>query len=65
MKKENLAQSQGIWEKRLAFADLKKKFPAFNDKVDEELLVDKERPVKKPDTSYVNSLVFVFICILR
>ena len=65
MKKENVAQSQGIWEKRLAFADLKKKFPALNDKVDEELLVDKERPVKKPDTSYVNSPVFVFICILR
>ena len=25
----------------------------LNDKVDEELLVDKERPVKKLDTSYV------------
>ena len=56
-------QSQDVWEKRLAFADLKLKYPMLNDKADEELLVDKERPVKKPDTSYV-TLVFVvvFIC---
>ena len=53
LKKDNAVQSQDVWEKRLAFADLKLKFPMFNDKVDEELLVDKERPVKKPDTSYV------------
>ena len=66
MKKDNAVQSQGIWENRLAFADLKRKFPAFNDKVDEELLVDKERPVKKPDTSYVTWCLFVvFICILQ
>ena len=46
-------QSQEVWEKRLAFADLKQKFPMLNDKADEELLVDKEMLVKKPDTSYV------------
>jgi enhancer of polycomb-like protein len=53
LKKENVVQSQGIWEKRLAFADLKRKFPILNDKADEELLVDKERPMKKLDASYV------------
>jgi enhancer of polycomb-like protein len=53
LKKDSAVQSQDVWEKRLAFADLKLKFPTFNDKVDEELLVDKERPVKKSDTSYV------------
>lgn len=36
-------------QKWLAFADLKRKFPMLNDKLDEELLIDKERPVKKPD----------------
>ena len=66
LKKDNAAQSQGIWANRLAFADLKRKFPAFNDKADEELLVDKERPVKKPDPSYVIWYLFVvFICILH
>ena len=66
LKKDNAVQSQDVWEKRLAFADLKLKFPMLNDKVDEELLVDKERPVKKPDTSYVTlAFVVVFICILR
>ena len=66
LKKDNAVQSQDVWEKRLAFADLKQKFPMLNDKVDEELLVDKERPVKKPDTSYVTlAFVVVFIRILR
>ena len=49
LKKEVAQQAQSIWDKRLAFADLKRKFPTLNDKVDDELLVDKERPVKKPD----------------
>ena len=53
LKKDCAVQSQDVWEKRLAFADLKLKFPMLNDKVDEELLVDKERPVKKLDLSYV------------
>lgn len=50
VKKEVAQQAQIVWEKRLAFADLKRKFPTLNDKLDEELLVDKDRPVKKPDT---------------
>ncbi|KAF4622202.1 hypothetical protein D9613_009361 [Agrocybe pediades] len=51
LKKEANAQSQAVWEKRLAFADLKRKFPSLNDKADEDLLVDKERPAKRSDTS--------------
>jgi enhancer of polycomb-like protein len=51
VKKEVAQQAQAIWEKRLAFSDLKRKFPTLNDKLDEELLVDKERPVKKPDAA--------------
>ncbi|KAF8151729.1 enhancer of polycomb-like-domain-containing protein [Crassisporium funariophilum] len=56
LKKECAVQSQGVWEKRLVFADLKRKFPMLNDKVDEDLLVDKERPAKKPETSRVPGL---------
>ncbi|KAI6123163.1 hypothetical protein EDD16DRAFT_1567313 [Pisolithus croceorrhizus] len=37
-----------VWENRLEFADLKRKFPSLSTKEDEELLHDKERVVKKP-----------------
>jgi enhancer of polycomb-like protein len=61
LKKESAMQSQGVWEKRLAFADLKRKFPMLHDKMDEELLVDKERPTKRPDISSVPYfLTFIF-----
>ncbi|KAH9475176.1 Enhancer of polycomb-like protein 1 [Psilocybe cubensis] len=56
LKKELAAQSQAVWEKRLAFVDLKRKFPSLNDKIDEELLVDKERPTKRADTARVPGL---------
>ncbi|KAF8966069.1 enhancer of polycomb-like-domain-containing protein [Flammula alnicola] len=55
-KKEYAAQSQAVWERRLAFADLKRKFPSLNDKMDEELLVDKERPAKRPEVARVPGL---------
>ncbi|RDB21980.1 Enhancer of polycomb-like protein 1 [Hypsizygus marmoreus] len=45
-KRETAQQVQQLWQKRMAFADLKRKFPAFGDKGDEELLVDKEKPKK-------------------
>ncbi|KAJ3557054.1 hypothetical protein NP233_g11834 [Leucocoprinus birnbaumii] len=49
-KKVSAQQSQVVWEKRQALADLKRiHSAAFNDKADEELLVDKERPVKKAE----------------
>ncbi|KAF9445195.1 hypothetical protein P691DRAFT_676156 [Macrolepiota fuliginosa MF-IS2] len=48
-KKECAQQAQGVWEKRMALVDLKRVYPVLNDKGDEELLVDKERPVKKPE----------------
>lgn len=55
LKKECTNQSQDIWEKRLAFVDLKRKFSMLNDKGDEELLIDKERPVKKGvEATYVS-----------
>jgi enhancer of polycomb-like protein len=47
LKKECAAQYQDIWEKRLAFVDLKRKFSMLSDKGDEELLIDKEKPSKK------------------
>ncbi|KAJ2913088.1 hypothetical protein MD484_g7323, partial [Candolleomyces efflorescens] len=51
IKKEQAQQAQQVWERRMALADLKRKFPSFADKTDEDLLVDKERPVKKPEPS--------------
>lgn len=53
LKKEGALHAQVVWEKRLAFADFKRKLPSLHDKTDEELLVDKERPVKKIDAAYV------------
>jgi hypothetical protein len=46
-KKEVVRQSQVLWDKRAAFVDLKRKFPAFGSSEDDGLLVDKERP-KRP-----------------
>ncbi|PPQ93891.1 hypothetical protein CVT25_007804 [Psilocybe cyanescens] len=56
VKKDLAVQSQAVWEKRLAFIDLKRKFPSLHDKIDEELLVDKERPTKRADNSRVPGL---------
>ena len=48
LKKENVQQVIQVWEKRLEFAELKRKFPALGIREDEELLHEKERVVKKP-----------------
>ncbi|KIY52168.1 hypothetical protein FISHEDRAFT_56145 [Fistulina hepatica ATCC 64428] len=50
LKREQAVQAQNAWSKRLAMADLKRKFPALGDKADEELFVDRERPAKRSDT---------------
>ncbi|KAL0958918.1 hypothetical protein HGRIS_014234 [Hohenbuehelia grisea] len=47
VKKETLQHSQGVWGKRMAFADLKRKFPSLGDKADDELLYDREKEKKK------------------
>ena len=47
LKKECTDQSQDIWVKRLAFVDLKRKLSMLSDQGDEDLLMDKERPMKK------------------
>jgi enhancer of polycomb-like protein len=51
-KKECSSEAQSVWLERMALADLKRKFPTFAEKGDEELLVDKERP-KKTEVVYV------------
>lgn len=65
-KKECAHQTQGVWEKRLGLVDLKHVYPAvFSDKADEELLVDKERPVKKPEpAAYAFLFLFALSSIL-
>lgn len=47
LKKDQAKMSQYIWEKRAQIADLKRKNPTVGERGDEELLIDKERPVKK------------------
>lgn len=34
----------------MAVVDMKRKFPTLGDKGDEDLLIEKERPAKKPET---------------
>lgn len=48
MKKENAQQVAQVWEKRLEFVEVKRKFPSLGTKEDDELLHDKERVAKKP-----------------
>ncbi|KAJ7133035.1 hypothetical protein C8R46DRAFT_1140417, partial [Mycena filopes] len=56
LKQESARHAQNVWEKRLAVVDLKRKFPALGDKADDELLIDKERPTKKVETSRLPGL---------
>ena len=48
LKKEAAHMQQEVWNQRIIFTDLKRKFPALSTKEDDELLVDKERVLKKP-----------------
>ncbi|KAH0835627.1 enhancer of polycomb-like-domain-containing protein [Lanmaoa asiatica] len=56
LKKENGQQVVQVWEKRLEFAELKRKFPALGNKEDEELLHEKERVAKKPRVESTNRI---------
>lgn len=47
IKRESAELAQQVWQKRVAFVDLKRKFSQLGTKEDEDLLVDKERVVKK------------------
>jgi len=58
LERENLKKDNGhevirVWEKRLEFAELKRKFPSLSTKDEDELLHDKERVVKKPKVEAV------------
>ncbi|KAG6329589.1 hypothetical protein ID866_9500, partial [Astraeus odoratus] len=50
LKKDNVQQVIQVWEKRLEFVDLKRKFQSLSTKEEEELLYDKGRVAKKPKT---------------
>lgn len=50
LKREAAQQAQQVWEKRLAFVELRTRFPSLAVKEDEELLFDKERVAKKAKT---------------
>jgi enhancer of polycomb-like protein len=48
LKRDYTQQTLQVWDKRSEFIELKHKFPSLGTKEDEELLLDKERVVKKP-----------------
>ncbi|KAG1850825.1 enhancer of polycomb-like-domain-containing protein [Suillus subalutaceus] len=48
LKRDYTQQTLQVWDKRFEFAELKRKFPSLGTKEEEELLLDKERVVKKP-----------------
>lgn len=70
-KQSSAHETRSLWEKRMQFVDLKRKFPALGTKEDEELLFDKERVAKRPkptELAYVHfepSLVDVLTCAYR
>ncbi|KAG7087533.1 hypothetical protein E1B28_013492 [Marasmius oreades] len=49
LKRESARQSQHIWEQRIQFVELRRRYPMLAEKMDEELLVDRERLSKKPE----------------
>ncbi|KAJ3812653.1 enhancer of polycomb-like-domain-containing protein [Lentinula aff. lateritia] len=51
LKRDSARQSHHVWNLRMKMVDLKIKNPTFGDKIDEELLIDKERPIKKAEPS--------------
>ncbi|KAF9221104.1 hypothetical protein BS17DRAFT_797325 [Gyrodon lividus] len=56
LKKENAQQAVQVWEKRLEFVELKRKYPSLGTKEEEELLHDKERVAKKPRVEAVGRI---------
>jgi enhancer of polycomb-like protein len=57
-KRDLMIHSASVWESRLTLIDLKRKFPSFGAKEDEELFYDKERVPKKIKTE--SGLVWYF-----
>lgn len=56
LKRDLAAQAAQIWEKRQQMVDLARKNPSLREKGDEELFMDKERPIRKSE--YVLSTLF-------
>ncbi|KAJ8588901.1 hypothetical protein M405DRAFT_862573 [Rhizopogon salebrosus TDB-379] len=54
LKRDYTQQTLQVWDKRLEFIELKRKFPSLGTKEDEELLLNKERVVKKPKIETVH-----------
>lgn len=48
-KSTSIQLNKAVWERRLALVELRRKNPSLGDKADVDLLVDKEKPAKKPE----------------
>jgi hypothetical protein len=55
LKRDQHKAAEVLFKARMALVDLKRKNPSLGDKADDDLLVDKERPAKRPATSWVLS----------
>lgn len=55
VKREAQFHGQGVWNRRQTIIDLKRAHPSIGAKDDEDLLMDREKPAKKPkvDVRYV------------
>ena len=58
-KKGTHLEAKEVWEKRFAFLELKRKHPALAGKDDEDVLVEKERPPKRPKATEPAPCVFM------
>ncbi|EGN97434.1 hypothetical protein SERLA73DRAFT_161474 [Serpula lacrymans var. lacrymans S7.3] len=54
IKKDAAQQAIQVWEKRMEFVNMKRKFSSLGSKEDEDLLHDKERVPKKPKVENMN-----------
>ena len=65
LKRDVVTQGKGMWERRFALVDVKRKFPSLGTKEDEDLFQDKERAPKKIKTDVARYVtrrtLFVFI----
>lgn len=53
LKRETAAHSQHVWEERRELVEIRLKNPTVIEKGDEELLLDKERPSRRPEATCV------------
>lgn len=60
LKQRSAVEAREIWDKRHNMVDMRRKNPALGDRADEELFIDRERPVRKAEPSVFFCFVYLF-----